>query len=38
MSASIVILVALSIFSVAAATGSIVITLRDGYRRIPTNR
>jgi len=38
MSASIVILVALSILSIAAAAGSIVITRRDGYRRVPTNR
>ena len=38
MSASIVILVALSIVAVAGVAASIVVTLRDGYRRIPTNR
>ena len=38
MSASIVILVALSIVAVAGVGASVVVTLRDGYRRMPSNR
>jgi hypothetical protein len=38
MFASIIVLVPLAILAAAAFAGAVVITLRDGYRRVPTNR
>jgi hypothetical protein len=38
MFASLIVLVPLGILSVAAIAGAVVITLRDGYRRMPSNR
>ena len=38
MFASILVLTTLGVLAVAAIAGAVSITLRDGYRRVPTNR
>ena len=38
MTASLIVLTVLSLTAVAAICATIVVTLRDGYRRSPSNR